>query len=156
MTWRSSAHACLPRTTSNLGGVALKSFDFGRGQIWRHLTGLRRFIRRFDADLVHVNSELWSLTSQEVLGLGVPVVVHGAENVWHHGHRIEQRGRDALVRRGAKRIVGYASWNSDGVEHVADLRTRLGLPEIPQLVLPAVIPPKEFRDACLATGSAED
>src|SRR4051812_1202161 len=70
--------------------VALPEFDFGRGLIWRHLEGLRETLRRYNPDLIHVNGELWSVTVQEVVGLSRPVVAHGAENLWSHGHRVEQ------------------------------------------------------------------
>jgi glycosyltransferase involved in cell wall biosynthesis len=125
--------------------VGLRELDLGKGLVWRHLVGLRRRLRALRPDLVHVNAELWAVTAQELCSLDVPIVVHGAENLWHHGNRVEQALRVRLVARAADRIAGYASWNHAGAEHVRGLRKRRGLPPVPSLVLPAIIPPAEFR-----------
>lgn len=127
--------------------VALRSVDLSRGLVWEHLVGLRRFLRTFRPDLVHVNRELWALTSQELLSSDAAVVVHGAENLWQHGPRAEQALRRRLVERAVRNIAGYASWNHAGSDHVRDLRDRLGLPPVPTLVSPAIVPPAEFRAA---------
>src|SRR4051812_34502653 len=58
--------------------TALHSLDLGRGLVWEHLVGLRRFLRSFRADLVHVNRELWTVVAQEALSSDAAVVVHGA------------------------------------------------------------------------------
>jgi glycosyltransferase involved in cell wall biosynthesis len=127
------------------GEVALPQVDGGRGLIWRHLVGLRRFLASFRPDLVHVNGELWGLTAQELLHLRTPVVVHGAENLWEHGNRLERAVRRRLVVRAVDRIAGYASWNHAGAEHVQLLRRARGRAAFPTLVLPAIIPPEAFR-----------
>ena len=126
--------------------TAFRSVDFGRGLVWEHLFGLRRFLREFRPDLVHVNRELWTVVAQEALSCDAAVVVHGAENLWHHGGHVERAVRDRLVTRAVRRVDGYASWNHAGADHVTGLRTHLGLEPIPTLALPAVVPPAEYRD----------
>lgn len=125
--------------------VALRQVDAGRGLIWQHLVGLKRFMRSFNPDLIHINREVWGVVAQEVIGLDTKVVVHGAENLWHHGSRVEQSLRRRLVDRAVRRLDGYASWNHAGAAHIAARRDALGLPPLPTLVLPAVIPPPPFR-----------
>ncbi|HEY2878953.1 glycosyltransferase family 4 protein [Nocardioides sp.] len=126
--------------------IPLRSVDLGRGLVYEHLFGLRRFLRGFRPDVVHVNRELWTVVAQEVVSSGAAVVIHGAENLWHHGGRVEQVLRDRLVARAVRRIDGYASWNHAGADHVSELRGRLRLPPIPTLVLPGVIPPSAYHD----------
>lgn len=118
----------------------LREIDLGKGLIWRHLVGVRRMIRRFQPDLLHVCGELWGVTAQELCGLPCPVVVHGAENVWEHGRGVERVLRRRLVDRAVRSISGYASWNAAGRDHIAACA-----PSLPVLVLPAVIPPEPFR-----------
>lgn len=127
-----------------VGEVALPEVDGGRGLIYRHLIGLRRLLRDFRPDLVHVNGEAWALTVQELVGTHGNLVVHGAENRWEHGGRIEQLLRRHAVARAARRISGYASWNEEGADHVRELARRLGR-DLPTLVLPAILPPLTFR-----------
>jgi glycosyltransferase involved in cell wall biosynthesis len=127
--------------------TALRSLDFGRGLVWEHLVGLRRFVRDFRADLVHINRELWAVASQELISCDAAIIVHGAENLWHHGGRAERLARDRLVERAVRRIDGYASWNHDGAEHVAVLRAELGLAPIASLVTPAIVPGVLYRGA---------
>ena len=127
--------------------LGLRSVDLGRGQIWRHLFGLRDVLRQFHPDVVHVCGELWAVTSQEVVGRSTPVVVHGAENLWEHGLGVERAIRRRLVARAIRRLSGYASWNHDGALWVQEMRQRLGLTPLPTLVLPPVIPPAPFREA---------
>ena len=126
------------------GERALREVDGGRGLIYRHLVGLRRALREFRPDLVHVNGETWGLTVQELLSQSTPLVVHGAENRWDHGRGIEQAVRRRLVRRAVDRMAGYASWNHDGADHVAGLARAAGR-DLSTLVLPAIIPPETFR-----------
>ena len=126
--------------------VALRNVDLGRGLVWQHLLGLRRQLRSFRPDLVHVNRELWTVVAQELVRLDAAIVVHGAENLWDHGNGVEQFLRRRLVDRAVRRIRGYASWNHVGVDHVAGRRRALGLRPVPTLVLPAIVPPAVFRD----------
>lgn len=122
--------------------TTLAAYDLGRGLIYRHLRGLRRELDAFSPDLVHYNGELWSVTSQELLARRrPPLVVHGAENIWDHGHPMERWLRHRLVRHASTRIRGYASWNEAGAEYVR----RLTGGTVPVLTLPAVIPPPSFR-----------
>ncbi len=125
--------------------VALRGVDLGRGLVWQHLVGLRRFLRSFSPDVIHVNRELWAVVAQEAVGSDAAVVVHGAENLWHHGGSAEQAVRRRLVDRAVRRLAGYASWNHAGADHVAGRREELGLDPVPSLVLPAVVPPTPFR-----------
>src|SRR5262245_19672012 len=139
------------RSARDAGGaepdrVALRQVDLGRGLVWQHLVGLRRYLRSFRPDLVHVNRELWTVVAQELVGLDTALVVHGAENLWHHGNSVEQFLRRRLVDRAIRRIRGYASWNHAGAEHVVRRRRELGLSDVPTLVLPAIVPPVAFRD----------
>lgn len=120
----------------------LKCTDWDRGLIYAHLRGLRRTLSDFQPSLVHVNGELWSVPALQVaLGSRSPFVVHGAENVWHHGHPAER-----LIRRWAIRLVlarssGYASWNHAGADHIRGLvRT-----DMPVTNFPAIAPPGAFR-----------
>jgi glycosyltransferase involved in cell wall biosynthesis len=135
--------------------VELRKLDLGRGLVWQHLVGLRRFLRSFRPDLVHVNSELWAVVAQEVIGLAPAVVVHGAENLWHHGNGVEQLLRRHLVDRAVRRLDGYASWNHAGADHVVRRRQALGLDPVPTVVLPAVVPPAAFRDVTWQPGAAD-
>lgn len=135
--------------------IALPYRDLGRGLIWQHLSGLRRFLRTTRPDLVHVNRELWAVVAQEVVGLDTTVVVHGAENLWHHGGGLEQALRRRLVDRAVRRIRGYASWNHAGADHIVRRRAELGLATVPTVVLPAVVPPRPFRDAGWQPGPAD-
>jgi glycosyltransferase involved in cell wall biosynthesis len=125
--------------------VALRGVDLGRGLVWQHVIGLRRFLRSFSPDVIHVNRELWAVLAQEVVGSDAAVVVHGAENLWHHGGSAEQAVRRRLVDRAVRRLAGYASWNHAGAHHVVRRRQELGLDPVPSLVLPAVVPPAPFR-----------
>ena len=134
--------------TAEPARVTLRPIDLGRGLVWQHLVGLRRHLRAFRPDLVHVNRELWAVAAQELIGIDAPVVVHGAENLWAHGNGVEQYLRRRLVDRALRRIRGYASWNHEGVDHVLRRRGELGLDAVPTLVLPAIVPPTIFRDVC--------
>jgi glycosyltransferase involved in cell wall biosynthesis len=136
--------ARLPEQRTRRGELALREFDAGRGLIYRHLFGLRRALRGFQPDLVHLNGETWSVTAQELLDLRPPVVIHGAENMWHHGGGLEQAVRRRLVARAVGRMAAYASWNEDGARHVQDLARHAGR-DLPTWVMPAIIPPAAFR-----------
>jgi glycosyltransferase involved in cell wall biosynthesis len=125
--------------------VELRAVDLGRGLVWQHLIGLRRLLSDLRPDLVYVNRELWTVVAQEVVGVDTAVVVHGAENLWHHGGRAEQAIRDRLVTRALRHIRGYASWNHAGAKHVERLRVELGLPPFPTLVLPPVVSPATYH-----------
>jgi glycosyltransferase involved in cell wall biosynthesis len=138
-----------PRSTASSGSVAgltlsLKDRDLGRGLIWQHLSGLRRELKRFDPDLVHVNGELWTIRALQVATSNHPFVVHGAENVWSHGHAVERAVRDRLVPGVLARSSGYASWNVQGAGHAVRV---VGNDDFPTVVVPAVIPPDVFRQA---------
>ena len=134
-----------PRAAQGPDVVSLPAFDLGRGLVWQHLPGLRRAVKSVRADLVHVNRELWGVATQELLGLDTRIVVHGAENIWDHGNRVEQALRRRLVSRAVRRIDGYASWNRRGADDVRSLSRRLLDRELPTFVVPAVVPPREFR-----------
>jgi glycosyltransferase involved in cell wall biosynthesis len=126
--------------------VPLRELNTRRGMVWRHLIGLRRLMRTFRPDLVHLNGELWSVTAQESLWWKMPVVVHGAENLWEHGYSAERWARRRLVERGVDRIAGYGSWNLAGAQHIAEVAKRRSR-SVPTLVMPSIVPPSQFRSA---------
>src|SRR5664280_62030 len=136
-----------PRSTGSsesVGGLVrpLADRDLGRGLIWQHLSHLRRELRQFEPDLVHLNGELWTVRALQVVTSNRPFVVHGAENLWSHGHLVEQAIRDQLVHSVLARSRGYASWNVQGAEHAMRV---VGDEDFPTCVVPAVIPPEVFR-----------
>ncbi len=137
------------------GERALREVDGGRGLIYRHLVGLRGALREFRPDLIHVNGEAWGLTAQEVLTGAVPTVVHGAENLWHHGRGLEQALRRRLVLRAVRRMAGYASWNHDGAAHIGELAQQSGR-DLPTVVVPAIVPPPPFQHVTWTTPSIDD
>ena len=109
----------------------------GRGQIWWHYDGLRRLVRQVRPDVVHVHAECWSVVAGQALGLPVPVVLHGADNLFRHGRRVEDAVRLRLARRNLKRADAYVSWNARGLA----LARQHGLPSSTLgLVVPAVVP----------------
>src|SRR5664280_909978 len=136
-----------PRSTASDGCVdglvrPLTDMDLGRGLIWQHLSHLRRELKQFEPDLVHLNGELWTVRALQVVTSNRPFVVHGAENVWSHGNPVEQAIRDQLVHSVLARSRGYASWNVQGAEHAMRV---VGDGDFPTCVVPAVIPPEVFR-----------
>jgi glycosyltransferase involved in cell wall biosynthesis len=134
-----------PHVRLQAGEVGLRQVDLGRGMVSRHLVGLRRHLRSFRPHVVHVNTEPWSVTALELLGVPSVLTLHGAENLWEHGRLIERALRRRLVARAVTRIDGYASWNHSGADHVRSLRARVDGSALPTLVLPAIIPPEPFR-----------
>jgi glycosyltransferase involved in cell wall biosynthesis len=120
----------------------LTARDLGRGMAWQHLSHLTRELKRFEPDLVHLNGELWTVRSLQVVAANLPFVVHGAENIWSHGYLVKRVIRDQLVRRVLGRSLGYASWNMQGAEHATQV---VGDENYPTCVVPAVIPPDVFR-----------
>jgi glycosyltransferase involved in cell wall biosynthesis len=122
--------------------LSLNDKDLGRGHIWQHLSHLRRELKRFDPDLVHLNGELWTVRALQVATSNYPFVVHGAENLWSHGNPVERAIRDRLVPGVLSRARGYASWNVQGAGHAARL---VADPDFPTTVVPAVIPPDVFH-----------
>ena len=110
----------------------------GRGRLWWNLDGLEELIGRLRPDVVHVHSEVWGRLVTQALGTGAKVVAHGAENVsLTHGPKVEAALRVRMARRNARRLSGYASWNSEGV----DILRVAGLPPgAPTAVAPAIVP----------------
>lgn len=147
-----SPSACADGSSS----IALREVGTRKGLVWRHLVGLRRLLRTLEPDLIHVNAELWTVTVQETLGLPFPVVVHGAENIWDHGNPIEQAMRRQLVHRAVRHIAGYASWNTQGTDHIRILSQRVRGRAVPTLAIPAVVPPASFREVHWAPARLEN
>lgn len=143
---RSTAADEAPGGSDPPGGMVLplNDKDLGLGLIWQHLAHLRRELKRFNPDLIHLNGELWTVRTLQVATLNRPFVVHGAENVWSHGHRVERAVRDRLVPGVLARSCGYASWNVQGAGHAVQV---VGDDDFPTAVVPAVIPPAVFRQA---------
>jgi glycosyltransferase involved in cell wall biosynthesis len=105
-----------------------------RGPVWWTYPGLEALIRRLQPDLVHVHSEPWALLSRQALRARRPTVLHGADNMFDHGGRLEARARLVMARANRRRAAGYASWNQRGL----DLARAHGLPSSsPTAVVPA-------------------
>jgi glycosyltransferase involved in cell wall biosynthesis len=136
-----------PRSTasSEIRGplfLPLRDRDLGRGLIWQHLSHLRRELKRFNPDLVHLNGELWTVRALQVATTNRTFVVLGAENIWSHGYRLERVVRDLLVSSVLDRSSGYASWNAQGAEHARQI---VDNDNFPTCIVPAVIPPTIFQ-----------
>ena len=72
-----------PRSTASSGSVGqevlpLADRDLGPNATWQRLSHLRSELRRFGPDLVHVNGELWSVRTLQVVASKYPFVAHGA------------------------------------------------------------------------------
>lgn len=121
--------------------ISLPSIGPSDKYTFRHLRGLSGLIRRYRPDVVHMNNELWAIDSALAALLGTRgLVVHGAENQFQTSSSAG-RVRGALSTGVIRRLSGYASWNAAGAEFV---RRQAGS-SLPTLVLPAIIPPPEFR-----------
>lgn len=92
--------------------------------LWWQVPHLHDIVRRVRPDVVHVASEVWGLLVAQALTTRVPVVVHGADNLFAFGPRWESRIRTTVARRNLRRVAGYVSWNQAGLE----LARRFGLP----------------------------
>jgi glycosyltransferase involved in cell wall biosynthesis len=135
-----SGEAFLPETgpSATIPTHVLKQRDLaGRDQLWWTYVGLRHLVAELDPDLVHVCTEPWGLLALQALRSNPRVVIHGADNQFTHGSRIEAGLRVAVTRRNLRRSAGYASWNSAGVT----LARQHGLrPDKPTLVASPVLP----------------
>jgi glycosyltransferase involved in cell wall biosynthesis len=93
-----------------------------RGALWWWYRGLRATLDRIRPDVVHVQTEPWGLLLVETLSIRAlgrhdfAVCVHGADNVYHHGSRVERWLRSTVMRRTLPRLDGFASLNSRGIE----------------------------------------
>ena len=116
-----------------------------RGQHWWVFPGLRDLVQRLQPDVIHVGAEPWALFFSQVLPSRIPTVAHGADNLWVHGSLLETKLRIARARSVLRRLSGYASWNTAGIE----LAREFGLPpERPTLLAPNRIPdPNPFDHA---------
>ena len=119
----------------------------GNGNLWKLLIGLGRTLGELRPHLVHIHCEPWGILAlqgvRSARRVGALVVIHGADNRFDHGGRLERRIRTAVIRRVLPRIDGYASWNSAGIR----LARAHGLrAEAPDAVAPIVVPdPSRFH-----------
>jgi glycosyltransferase involved in cell wall biosynthesis len=139
-----------PRKPPDLETILLHPLTPGRllvrGQVWWFYRALGAALRQIRPDLIHVVSEPWGglviqiLVARRLSGLGAPVCVHGADNIYWHGSRIEQFLRRLILRRVLPRLDGFVSWSREGVE----VARQAGLRGVPTAVIPAVVPDPEY------------
>ena len=140
-----------PRKPSGLKSILLRPITPTRllawGQVWWVYRGLGEALRRIEPDLIHVLSEPWgglvvqTLVLRRLLELSVPVCVHGAENIYWQGSRIERHLRRLVLKKVLPRLNGFASWTEGGIE----VARQAGLGQVPTAAIPAVIPdPEQF------------
>lgn len=107
----------------------------------RWMRSLNSYVAALNSDLIHVDSEPWSLQVRSAILTGLPVVPHAAENVIS-GAPWWLKLRRAGLPRQLHRIAGLACWgltSRDALESVFDLSS------IPHAVVPACPPsPDDF------------
>lgn len=158
-----SAWADVPETErqDSLHGLEARFLELKRpwphaDDLWNWLHGLRRVIASIKPDLVHVLSEPWGARAIQVAMQSRPkevkVCVHGAENVYEQGGKLERACRRRILRSVLPKLSGFASWNEDGVR----LARQYGLRDnCPSLVAPAEVPdPLRFVPASEAERGA--
>jgi glycosyltransferase involved in cell wall biosynthesis len=125
-----------------------------RGQNWWLYGGLGKILAHIRPNVVHVVSEPWGGLAVQALAvrrrLDQPprVCIHGTDNIYWHGPRLEQSIRRALIRQVFPRVDGFASWSREGVE----VAREAGLGHIPTVVIPAILPdPDQFTPASVRT-----
>jgi len=120
----------------------------GYASTWSLGTDTSRWIRNFkrtvsatDPDLIHVDSEPWSLQVRSALQTGLPVVPHSAENVISNAPWWLKLRRSNM-RRNLNEIAGLACWGITSKMAIGEL---FDLSTIPHAVVPACPPsPEEF------------
>lgn len=141
----------LPRKPPDLEAILLQPLTphrlLVRGQVWWLYRALGRALREIRPNLIHVVSEPWgglviqTLVARRLSGLTAPVCVHGADNIYWHGPRVEQFARRLILREVLGRVDGFVSWSREGLE----VAGQAGLHGVPTAVIPAVIPnPEHF------------
>lgn len=96
--------------------------------------GLRRALKAFKPDLIHFVGEPWGIGLRISASVGVPTVIHGAENRYAQGRPFLDRLRISTARHNLGRVSGAVGWNVDTL--LAMKAT--GLPDhTPTAVLPA-------------------
>lgn len=137
-----------PKPTERVRCILLRPVSpaLNRGHLLWVYRGIGSSLRRLRPDLIHVESEPWGgLTLQTLLitrlfRLGIPVYVHGADNVYWHGSWLEQSIRRMVLRLTLPQLAGFISWNRDGVL----LAEQAGLnSSTPSRVIPGVVPDPE-------------
>lgn len=108
----------------------------------KRLLGLSATVRQLAPDIVHIHGEPWSTAAQHLVGLGLPVVVHGAENLLVDAPLL-YRLRRVGTRRILRRVAGYAAWGMSGLLAAR----RAGLP----LTTPAAVIPGSPPDPAIFT-----
>ncbi len=112
-------------------------------RMWWWYRRMRGFLRNARPDVIHVQSEPWGLLVIQSLVMGktssftTRIAVHGADNIYHHGRKMEQMIRRRILHCVLPRLDGFASWNEAGIALASDS----GLPaSLPVAVVPAVVP----------------
>lgn len=101
---------------SGLETMLLQPFIIrNKGALWWFYRGLPGVISEFRPDVIHVLSEAWGLLAIQARRHTQRLVVHGADDTWVHGGRLERTVRLAVARAMLRHVRGYVSWNSRGL-----------------------------------------
>lgn len=101
-----------------------------RGHLAFLFPDLNQRLDRRRPDVVHVISEPWGLLALQAAEWvrrrpGTGLVLHGCDTRWHHGGRLEQAARRAVLKRTLPVTAGWAAENQKAL----DLARRNGLPD---------------------------
>jgi glycosyltransferase involved in cell wall biosynthesis len=81
--------------------------------------GLKNALSQDEPDIVHVVPEPWGFLAQQAAIWSrrrpFQLVLHGCDNIWHHGSRFKQLGRRVLARHALRRASGFAAENDDAI-----------------------------------------
>jgi glycosyltransferase involved in cell wall biosynthesis len=81
--------------------------------------GLRRCISEDRLDVLHVYPEPWGLLAQQAARAcrksGPVLVLHGCDNIWHHGSMLERAARRRLAQHALSKASAYAAENRDAI-----------------------------------------
>jgi glycosyltransferase involved in cell wall biosynthesis len=141
-----------PRKPPDIESILLRPLSpaVEKGHLWWAYRGLSSALRRARPQIIHVVSEPWgALVSQALLvrprdTQRARVCVHGADNIFVHGGRIERSTRRLILSFVWPRIDGFASWSGAGI----DAARQNGLSRLtPTAVVPAIVPdPDSFSN----------
>lgn len=99
------------------------------------LRGMHRALDELSPQVVHVFSEPWGLLAAQAAVWTsrhppARLALHGCDTIWHHGGRLEQRARRAIMRYTLPRTDAWAAES----EKALSLAARNGLPATSRLV----------------------